>query len=76
MEVQMVTSEREERLLLKVNEAATLLGLGRSTIYLLHQANSIPAVKIGRATRIPADGLRRWVERQTAEAEANLTGVA
>jgi excisionase family DNA binding protein len=60
----------DERLLLRIPEAAARLGLGRSTIYELIQAGDLPAVKIGRAVRVPASRLAAWVERQTAEAEA------
>ncbi len=59
-----------EKLLLKVPEAAELVGLGRSKLYELMQAGEIPVIRIGRGVRIPVNGLREWVARQ-AEAAAN-----
>lgn len=56
-----------QRLLLRPDEAAAILGLGRSTIYELLRAGKLPAVHIGRATRIPARDLQRWIERRTGE---------
>jgi excisionase family DNA binding protein len=57
-----------EKLLLKVPEAAELVGLGRSKLYELMQAGEIPVIRIGRGVRIPASGLREWVARQTEAA--------
>ncbi len=57
-----------EKLLLKVPEAAELVGLGRSKLYELMKAGEIPAIRIGRGVRIPANGLREWVARQTEAA--------
>jgi excisionase family DNA binding protein len=59
-----------ERLLLRMPEVATILGIGRSTVYELVQRGDLPAVHVGRAVRIPSAALQRWVEEQTAEAEA------
>ncbi len=66
----MANSEWSERLLLRLPEVASLLGVGRSTVYELVQRGDLPAVHVGRAVRIPSAALRRWVEQQTAEAEA------
>jgi excisionase family DNA binding protein len=54
-----------EKLLLKVPEAAAVVGLGQSKFYELIRRGEIPAVRIGRATRVPVEGLRSWVEAQT-----------
>jgi excisionase family DNA binding protein len=59
-----------DKQLLKVEEAAAVLSLGRSKVYELLACGELPAVKIGRATRIPADSLRRWVDEQIAAAES------
>jgi excisionase family DNA binding protein len=59
-----------QRLLLRVAEAAELLGISRAKGYELAASGEIPVVRIGRATRIPLDALRRWIadaaESQTA----------
>ena len=57
-------------LLLKPEDAAQMLSLGRSKLYELLAAGELPVVKVGRATRIPAAAVREWVERQAAEVAA------
>lgn len=51
-----------QRLLLRPEEAAAILGLGRSTIYELLRSGELSAVHIGRATRTPTRDLHRWIE--------------
>lgn len=51
-----------QRLLARPEEAAELLGVGRSTIYELMRAGELHVVHIGRAARIPIQDLRLWVE--------------
>ncbi|GAA6525038.1 hypothetical protein IDVR_08330 [Intrasporangium sp. DVR] len=58
----------EEKLLLRVEEAADLLNIGRSAVYDLVRLRALPSVKIGRCRRIPLAALRDYVERLT-EAE-------
>jgi len=61
----------EPRLLLRVEEAARILGLGRSKMYELLATGELPAVRIGRARRILVSGLEAWVERQVVEQGAD-----
>ena len=56
-----------ERLLLRPNEAADLLGLWRSKVYELLAIGEIPSVRVGGLTRIPADALRRWILDQSGQ---------
>ena len=56
-----------ERLLLKAEEVASVLGVGRSKVYQLAGTGDLPVVRVGRSMRFPADALRRWVEEQTGE---------
>jgi excisionase family DNA binding protein len=58
-----------QKALLKIEEAADLLSLGRSKVYELVAAGELPAIKVGRATRLPTESLRRWVDKQTAAVE-------
>lgn len=51
--------------LLRVAEAAALLGLSRSRVYQLSAANVIPVVHIGRQVRVPKAALLRWIEERT-----------
>lgn len=54
-----------ERLLLRLDEVAKILALGRSTVYNLVNAGELPIVRIGKSIRIPADALEAWVEKKT-----------
>ena len=57
-----------EKLLLKIPEVCAVTGLGRSTVYqLMGQPGGFPVVRIGRAVRIPAHEVTKWVERQYAQ---------
>lgn len=56
-----LNSQRTERLLLTVNEAAESLGLGRTKVYELISAGQIETVRIGRSVRIPAESLEEFV---------------
>ena len=58
-----------EKLLLKIEDAADALSLGRSKTYELIQRGELRTVKIGRATRVPTDAIREYVERRAADAE-------
>lgn len=50
----------------RVDEAAENLGLCRATIYNLIARGELRAVKIGRATRIPASELERLLASDAA----------
>ncbi|MFC1848441.1 helix-turn-helix domain-containing protein [Chloroflexota bacterium] len=53
-----------EKLLLKPNEVAQVLGIGRSLVYELIARKEIPSVRLGRCIRIPAESLQRWIREQ------------
>lgn len=55
---------RPEPLLLRVDEAARLCGIGRSKMYELVAQGAVPSIAIGRARRVPLDRLRRWIDEQ------------
>jgi excisionase family DNA binding protein len=59
-----------EPLLVRVEEAARILSLSRSTIYEMMDAGELPSVRRGTARRIPVAALREWVTRQIATATA------
>jgi excisionase family DNA binding protein len=56
--------------LLRIAEAAELLGVSRSTLYQLVSANAVPVVRVGRLVRIPRDALLRWIENQAYNPES------
>ena len=60
-----------DRLLLKVEEAAQLTGLGRSKLYEILASGQLRSITVGRARRIPADALREWIAEQLAATATN-----
>ena len=65
------TAATDLPLLLRAEEAAKLLSLGRSTVFQMLAAGELPAVRVGRAVRVPRAALERWVREQTEERSAN-----
>ena len=53
------------KLLLKPEEAAEALGVGRSKLYALLAAGQIPCIRVGGMARVPADALRQWIADHT-----------
>jgi excisionase family DNA binding protein len=60
-----------EPLLVRVEEAARILSLSRSTIYEMLERGELPSVRCGAARRIPMATLRAWVEQQTETAASS-----
>jgi excisionase family DNA binding protein len=54
-----------ERLAYRVPEAAAVLGISRTKAYALIAARQLPVIRMGKSMRVPAEGLRDWVRRQT-----------
>ncbi|MEZ5695299.1 MAG: helix-turn-helix domain-containing protein [Sphingomonadaceae bacterium] len=55
-----------EPLCVKVNDAARMIGVGRTKLYELISSGEIETIKIGKATRITTESLHRLVERRRA----------
>ncbi|MDP2999601.1 MAG: helix-turn-helix domain-containing protein [Bryobacterales bacterium] len=53
-----------ERLFLKPAEAATAIGVGRTSFYKLVKAGVIPSCRVGKSIRISVSALRAWAEAQ------------
>ena len=51
-------------LLLTVPQVCEQLNLSRSFVYVLLEREVIPSIRIGKARRIPAEGLAAWVARE------------
>ena len=51
-------------LLLRIDDAAQLLAIGRTTLYQLIAAGEIELVHIGRCARVPFSELERYVARR------------
>jgi excisionase family DNA binding protein len=60
-------SETDSPLLLRVPEAARMLGIARSLAYEMARDGRLPAIHIGKAVRIPRRRLEAWIEAQTDE---------
>lgn len=50
-------------LLLRPEEAAAALGIGRSTVYDLLRPGALGSVRIGASRRIPAEALHQFIAR-------------
>jgi excisionase family DNA binding protein len=65
-------------LLLRVPEAAQLLGISRSKTYEMIAAGELPAIKVRDSLRIPLADLQQWIEAQKEShvslTEGNITG--
>lgn len=59
----------EPRLLLSPDEAAELLGVGRTTVYQLLRSGELPYGKIGRRTVISRATLEGFVSRVARDGE-------
>jgi excisionase family DNA binding protein len=51
-------------MLLRIEEAAEVLALGRSKTYALVQAGVLPSIRLGRSVRVPAKALEAWAAEQ------------
>jgi excisionase family DNA binding protein len=65
-----------QKFLHSINEAAQLLGIGRSSLYALIAAGEVGTVKIGRRSLIADEELRRFVQFLSSDglAEARNDG--
>ena len=52
-----------EPICVKVNDAARMIGVGRTKLYELISSGELETIKIGKATRITTASLHRLVER-------------
>jgi excisionase family DNA binding protein len=62
---------KTERLLLRVEEAAEVMGLSRAKVYELLTEGRIPSIKLGRSRRIPVSALKGWIEAELATQSMN-----
>ena len=62
--------ETTEKLLLSADEAAALLGIGRTHFWGLHSSGRLPMpVRLGRRTLWVAEELRAWTENRLPNGE-------
>lgn len=62
-----------EPVAVRIPQAAAMLGIGRSTLYLCIAAGEIEAIKVGRSTLVPVESLKAFVaaRRPGADPEAD-----
>jgi excisionase family DNA binding protein len=54
-------------LLLKVEDVAKALSVGRIEVYKLIQSGDLPSIKIERLRRVSTEELRAWVKRKSGD---------
>jgi excisionase family DNA binding protein len=57
-----------EALAVPISQAATILGIGRSTLYKLLDTKQIDRVKIGRRSVVPISSLKKFMASKIGEA--------
>jgi excisionase family DNA binding protein len=71
----MTRNAEPEKLLLKIDEAAVLLSMGRAKAYQMAASGEMPGVvRMGRSVRVSVAALRGWVEDQAAR-QGSVNGV-
>ncbi len=60
-------SAPQDRLLLRIEEAADRLGIGRSLMYRLVLSGEVESIRVGRLRRIPVDSLDQAIAKLRAE---------
>ena len=53
-----------EPICVRVNDAARMIGIGRTKLYELISAGELETIKIGKATRVTTASLHEFVRRQ------------
>ncbi len=65
---------QHERLLLKPDEAAHVLGCGRTKVYALIADGVLPSLRLGNSLRVPLRALSQWIDERAATAPRNSEG--
>lgn len=63
-----------EKLLLKPEEAAEMLSIGRSKVYELIGTGELASVRIGTSRRVPADALVEFVTQLRSPVAESVAG--
>lgn len=62
----MTTPHPIEPICVKVNDAARMIGVGRTKLYELIAAGEVDVVKLGKSTRVTTASLNSLVERNVS----------
>ena len=58
-------ADKLEPLAVRPSEAARLVDVSRTTLYRWMHRTDFPVIRLGGCTRIPEDGMREWISKQT-----------
>ena len=61
---------KDRRLVLRAEEVAEELGIGRWKVYEMMATGELPTIRIGRLVRVPRAALERWIEERTSTGQA------
>jgi excisionase family DNA binding protein len=61
----MVRSVEVQAELLRAEEVAQLLGVGRSKVFEMIRSRELPMIRMGRSVRVPRTALLAWIEQST-----------
>jgi excisionase family DNA binding protein len=59
-----------ERVLLRAEEVANILGIGRTKVFEMLATGELPVVRIGRSVRVPRGELYEWLRERTSGGRA------
>jgi excisionase family DNA binding protein len=62
------TKPAEPPFLVKADEAAKMIGVGRTKVYEMMASGKLPIVRIGSAVRVNRQRLLEWIEKNTQQA--------
>jgi excisionase family DNA binding protein len=58
-------TDGHERLLVKADDLAIMLGISVKTVWNLEKRGELPHINIGRRVLFPVDEIRRWIAERT-----------
>jgi excisionase family DNA binding protein len=61
------------RVLLSAEQAAKILGIGRTNMFALIKRGEIDSVKVGRLRRVPEDAIDAYAERLMSDQDPTTT---
>ena len=56
-----------EKLTMSIPEAAKVLGISTSQMYVLARAEGFPSINVGKRILVSVKGLVRWVDQQAGQ---------
>ncbi len=59
-------------ILLRAEEVAARLRLGRSTVYDMIKSGQLPSLRVGRSVRVPLQALTEWVASRTEVGDSGI----